>query len=68
MMYLILRETKYSHTTNAYDVVDCTEDHTKAVEKLQGYILINDRKLDSAIDTAYVINLDRNEGLREVKI
>ena len=31
-------------------------------------ILINDRKLDSAIDTAYVINLDRNEGLREVKI
>ena len=44
MMYLIMRETKYNHTTNAYDVIDCTEDHTKAVEKLQGYVLINDRK------------------------
>jgi hypothetical protein len=44
MIYLIMRETKYQHTSNAYDVVDCTEDHEKALEKLQGYILINDRK------------------------
>ena len=35
-----MRETQYTHTTNAYDVIDCTEDHTKAVEKLQGYRLI----------------------------
>ena len=44
MMYLIMRETQYTHSTNAYDVVDCTTDHAKAVEKLQGYVLINDRK------------------------
>ena len=44
MIYLIMRETKYQQTSNAYDVVDCTEDHEKALEKLQGYILINDRK------------------------
>ena len=44
MMYLILRETHYEGIDNSYDVVDCTTDHTKAVEKLQGYVLINDRK------------------------
>ena len=33
-----MRETKYQHTSNAYDVVDCAEDHEKAHEKLQGYI------------------------------
>ena len=31
-------------------------------------ILINDRKLNSDRDTAYVINLNRNEGVINVKI
>jgi len=31
-------------------------------------VLINDRKPDSTRDTAYVINLDRNEGLKGVNI
>ena len=44
MMYLILRETHYEGIDNSYDIVDFTNDHAKAVEKLQGYVLINDRK------------------------
>ena len=44
MMYLILRETHYEGIDNSYDIEDFTTDHTKAVEKLQGYVLINDRK------------------------
>ena len=31
-------------------------------------ILINDRKPNSDIDTAYAINLNRNEGIKNVKI
>jgi len=31
-------------------------------------ILINDRKIDDDRDTAYVINIDRNEGLKNVKL
>ena len=31
-------------------------------------ILINDRKTDCSIDTAYSINLKRNEGVTDVKI
>ena len=31
-------------------------------------ILINDRKTDSSRDTAYSINLKRNEGVTDVKI
>tara|TARA_Y100000310_G_scaffold244805_1_gene249682 strand:+ start:350 stop:712 length:363 start_codon:yes stop_codon:yes gene_type:complete len=31
-------------------------------------VLINDRKPDSSRDTAYSINLDRNEGIKNVKI
>jgi len=31
-------------------------------------ILINDRKSNSNIDTAYSINLNRNEGVKNVKI
>ena len=31
-------------------------------------ILINDRKTDSNRDTAYSINLKRNEGVTDVKI
>ena len=30
-------------------------------------ILVNDRKLDNDKDTAYAVNLDRNEGLKNVK-
>ncbi len=44
MMYLILRETHYEGIDNSYDIEDFATDHTKAVEKLQGYVLINDRK------------------------
>ena len=44
MMYLILRETHYEGIDNSYDIEDFTKDHAKAVEKLQGYVLINDRK------------------------
>ena len=31
-------------------------------------ILINDRKVDSSRDTAYVINVDRNVGVKDVKL
>jgi len=31
-------------------------------------VLINDRKPASNIDTTYAINLNRNEGLKEVNI
>ena len=31
-------------------------------------ILINDRKADSSRDTAYVINVNRNEGVENVKL
>ena len=44
MMYLILRETHYEGIDNSYDIEDFTKDHAKAVEKLQGYKLINDNK------------------------
>jgi len=44
MTYLILRETHYEGIDNSYDIEDFTNDHDKAVEKLQGYKLINDNK------------------------
>ena len=44
MMYLILRETHYEGIDNSYDIEDFTNDNDKAVEKLQGYKLINDNK------------------------
>ena len=31
-------------------------------------ILINDRKPDSGIDTAYSINIHRNEGIAEIEL
>ena len=44
MTYLILRETHYEGIDNSYDIEDLTNDHDTAVEKLQGYKLINDNK------------------------
>ena len=44
MMYLILREIHYEGIDNSYDVEDFTTDHQTALEKLQGYKLINKRK------------------------
>ena len=44
MVYLILRETYYEGIDNSYDIEDFTEDHETALEKLQGYRLINKRK------------------------
>ena len=44
MMYLILREIHYEGIDNSYDIEDFTEDHETALEKLQGYRLINKRK------------------------
>jgi len=44
MMYLILRETYYEGIDNSYDIEDFTDDHETALEKLQGYRLINKRK------------------------
>ena len=44
MMYLILREIHYEGIDNSYDIEDYTEDHETALEKLQGYRLINKRK------------------------
>ena len=43
-MYLILREIHYEGIDNSYDIEDYTEDHETALEKLQGYRLINKRK------------------------
>ena len=44
MVYLILRETYYEGIDNSYDIEDFTNDHETALEKLQGYRLINKRK------------------------
>ena len=44
MMYLILREIHYEGIDNSYDIEDFTTDHQTALEKLQGYKLINKRK------------------------
>ena len=44
MMYLILREIHYEGIDNSYDIEDFTSDHETALEKLQGYRLINKRK------------------------
>jgi len=43
-VYLILREIHYEGIDNSYDVEDFTTDHQTALEKLQGYKLINKRK------------------------
>jgi len=50
MMYLILREIHYEGIDNSYDIEDFTDDHETALEKLQGYRLINKRK-----NTTYTI-------------
>jgi len=44
MMYLILREIHYEGIDNSYDIEDFTDNHETALEKLQGYRLINKRK------------------------
>ena len=44
MMYLILRETHYEGIDNSYDIEDYTNDQETALEKLQGYRLINKNK------------------------
>ncbi len=44
MMYLILREIHYEGIDNSYDIEDFTNDYETALEKLQGYRLINKRK------------------------
>ena len=44
MMYLIIEETQYQHSDNAYHIEDCTKDYDKAIDMLQGYKLINKRK------------------------
>ena len=44
MIYLILEETRYGNIDNNYCVVAQTTDPDKAVDMVQGYKLINNRK------------------------
>lgn len=43
-MYIILKETYYKGIENSYDIVDYTDDESKAQDMLQGYQLINQNK------------------------
>ena len=44
MQYLIIEETQYQHSDNAYHIEDSTNDYDKAIDMLQGYKLINKRE------------------------